>query len=232
MANYNRFGAVYTEPVALYPEAVVADFTDQTSIEVQMDIVEDDIYKNLNPWIRESLWHCNGALVLFYATADQTVIDITNEGGLDYRCTSNWEIIANYSLTPEPPSRGEGLTHGDGMTVSDNSNAIRCTLTAANALSLGDRAFFSCTIDPTSANFSVDSLKKLLNIGTAALIGPQIYTPDESPLIDMYRKKYKEGLDKMSKIANGLENTPELKRRKQVIYDGFHANMLTGDISR
>ena len=232
MASYNRFGATYSEVIAFWPETVIGDFTSQAAVETVMDRIELEVVANCNAWVRMSLRQCVGALVCNYATADQVQIDVGNFGGLAYDCTSNHEVYVDYGYAPEPPNRGSGYSAGAGITVTDNSDAIRITLDAAYKLSLGQRVIMSCDIDPSDTGFALPSLANFLRMGTAAEIGAQVFTPDESPLLKYYGDKYKNDLRELRDHSNFLAKVPELERRKEIIYQGFVGGFMKGKIER
>lgn len=230
MANYNRFGAVYTQAVSMFPGTAAADFGGQTAIETIMDMVEAEIISNCNPWIRLALTTCVGALICSKPTDGQTVITVNTQGGLFYDCTSNWEIFIDYA-GPEPPTKGYGYVNADGITVTEvATDTIRITLDADLALDETDFVVMNCDIDPTDSTFSLPTMANILLLGTAVMLGYQIYTADESPLIKKYQQLYENNLKDLKNVNYRLQKVPELFNRNECIYRGITPELFIGSI--
>ncbi len=230
MADYNHFGAVYTDVIAMFPGSCVGDFQDQASIEKFMDMVEKEMVASFNSWIRMSLRQNVGAKILAYADDDQTVVDVENIGGLDYRYTSNHEVWIDFPVGNNLPIKGSGLTDGDGITVSDNANAIRITFDSGYTLALADWVVMNCDIDPSNSNYSVDSLAYILTVGAASMIGLTVYTPEESPLLVKYKSMFKDKKKALADERMFLELVPEFERRNEITYEAPGLTGITGTI--
>ena len=235
MASYNRFGATYDKVVEYFSGAVVADFGGQTAVETIMDFIEVDMVAIMNPAIRRALKRVDGMIVVEAATASQVVIDVPTSGGLEHGHTSNWEVWVNYHLTgdaPLQPEPGTGYTNGDGMTISAESDAIRITLTAANALTANDVVIMSCDIDPTDTDYEVETLKQVMLVGTAGMIGPKAYSDQDDNPTSTYKSAYNDWKKRLADSRKGLLAVPEFSARNQVTSWNIGTLGLTGKIRR
>ena len=226
MAAYNRFGAAYTDIPGLFPGSVADDFGGQSDIETIMDMVETEMASRMNPAILRCLTRVDGMIVEEAADAAQTVIDVPTSSGILYANQSGLEVWVNFASPGVQPKPGGG----DSVTVADNGGAVR--LTMASALSLNDVVIMSCDLDPTDSSFAVETLKRILIIGTASMCGHTAYDAESITPLPKYEKMYTDWMIDLGKPMMGLKPVPEFANRKQVLGWNAGTYMTTGDIIR
>ena len=232
MSQYNYFGAAYTDVVALYPGVVAADLGGQSAIEASMLHIEHELARSLNAWLKAGLDRCRWAVVESRATAGQTVITVSAYWGLSYAATINHKVIVNYvNEPPDPPDEADAYENGDGVTVADSgSDTIKLTMTTA--LSVGDEVLMACDVDTSNAAFSIGTLKTILCYGAAALVGAQIYTAEETAVVDAFDKRYEEARKALKNPFRFVAEVPEIKERQEVVFRNVGQRLQFGSIWR
>ena len=230
MSQYNYFGAAYGDIANLFSNVVDADLGGQTEIEAVMDIIEAEIVSNMHERFKRSLKRVDGMYIESSATSGQTAITVTAGGGIHYNTQSNLEVWVNYIYPGKMPVPGTGDTHGGGITVADSSGNISITMT--DSLSLNDYVMMCCDLDPTNANYSIETLKLFMRVGSAALLGPKIYSQEDTSPVGMYVNKYKDFLKRIGDINLCKRAIPEIGERKSVMEWDKGTMLLTGRLIR
>jgi hypothetical protein len=202
MARFNRFGAVHTQVLALYPGADLADFDDggaagQAKIEAALDRAAREVASALTPEVYKQMTEVDCQEVVRYAAAGQATATL----GL-VPVVAGTLHLWRY---PNPEWVGGGARGGYGTSADYHAkprlgvaehtgHSLTTTTGALTGLSLseGDRLFASYDVYVDSASFAMPSVADLVAQGAAAELGAQLYSHEmqEWKLVEEYRTRY------------------------------------------
>lgn len=205
MARYNRFGAVYTDVMAMFPGTILADYdgggdSGQTIIEGVLDRIAREVASSMTPDVYKQFTEVDCQQIVRYATAAQTTASL----GLVP------VIAGTLHIWIYPPLAALELNErSDGGPVDDfwyrkpvlgyneetgfSLNATTGAVTALRELNAGERVFASYDVDVDNAAFSMPSVKDIVVLGAAAELGSRLYSDasQEWKLVDEYRSRYR-----------------------------------------
>ncbi len=188
---YNRFGALHTSVVSLYPDSVAADFGGQTIIEESIDRAVDRIVNALTPGSYKALTEPDLELVVRRATAGLTSATL----GLKPIVSGSLHLWTGQpTMFNVKPVRltdfsGGGITE---LAAASFSVVLATGVVATPALVVEDQVYASYQVDTGHASFSVPSLARLAVRGAAAEVGDKLFSEanQEWALVERYRDSF------------------------------------------
>lgn len=216
MARFNRFGAVYTDVLAMFPGSDVTDYVDggasgQTAVEAVLDRITREVAGALSPEVYRQMTQVDCELVVRYATDAQSTATLglapVVAGTYHLWQYPNPELLdagtsqagdGAWSDFARKPRFGIGELTGYSITAS--SGAI-----TGLALALGNQLFASYDVNVDSSSFSMPSVKDIVLLGAAAEMGARLYSEGESSwkLVDEYRARYRGSFEQSDAGAMG-----------------------------
>lgn len=205
MSRFNRFGAVYTDVVSMFPGTILADFdgggaNGQTVIEGVLDRIAREVASAFTPDVYKQLTEVDCQEIVKYASSGQTTATL----GLVPAVAGTLHIwiyppLASLELTERSdgapvddfwyrkPVLGYNETSGFSLTASTGA------VTGLPELNAGDRVYASYDVDVDSASFSMASVKDIVLLGAAAELGSRLYSDaqQEWKLVEEYRSRYR-----------------------------------------
>lgn len=236
MGNYNRFGATFDQVVAYYPQTVAADYDPalsgssaggQAAIETSMDRQSRLIAAALTPEAFRQMTQVDAELVIRYATAGQTAIqlglfpiragtlhlwrypsEVAMSGGSFYSAgTPGMYRIDSYFY--KKPMLGLGEVASTDFAVTVATGAV--VLSGSVNLGLGERVFATYDTNYDAAGFSLASLADAVVLGSAVEFGNSLYT-ESSQKWDLVSGYEKEWNGTLAALRSGLLIPDELRR--------------------
>lgn len=203
MSKYNRFGAVYTDVIGLYPGTVVADYdaggaNGQAKIEAVLDRITMEVAAALTAEVYRQITQVYAEEVVRYAVGGQTSITL----GLK-------PIVAGTLHLWRYPGPGANAGQGWGddwylrgpvpglnevPTGNYSVNVTTGVVTLSGlSLSAGERVFASYDVDIDAATFSLPSVAYLVILGAASELGAVLFSTgaQEWKLVEDYRERYR-----------------------------------------
>jgi hypothetical protein len=211
--GYNRFGAVYTDVIALYTGTVVGDFGTQQIIEAAIDEAVDMVAGALAPTSYAAITDPTLEQVVTRATAGQTTCQL----GITPVITSQVHVwsgqpilfqIRPRLLTESIASYAGGLGLGnagqimgpqvelDASQFSVNSAGL---VTLNRAMSANDVVYATYRADTTNASYAFPSLARIAVRGAAAELGARLYTDGTQSwdLVKRYAEQFSMALENL-----------------------------------
>jgi hypothetical protein len=192
MANWNRFGQVYTNLLNLFPDTVLTDYatngqTGDVIIGNVFDRITREIVRAMPPAVVESLYQVDAEEVVRYATAGQTtfslgIVPMIN-GTLhlwQYPSLAAMESPVLYGYAIEfsfrRPVKGFNEIAAGSYTYNPTSGLVTLAGPMVGGLSVGQRIFATYDVDVENATFAMPSLADVVLYGAAAELGSSLYT--------------------------------------------------------
>lgn len=198
---FNRFGAVYTTIVTMYPGSALADYGGQVTIEEALDRAVDRILAAMPTPVHDQLVSPDLVLLVQRATAGQTTGTLPILPGL---AGTGRIWVGQPMMFQERPRQFPSLYQDLGLLELDPSKySINYTtgLVALNiAMVANDQLFSSYDTDSSNAAFSAPSIARIAIRGAAAELGSRLYSEgnQEWLLVDKYEKSFTEAIDSLS----------------------------------
>ncbi len=210
--RFNKFGAVYTSILAMYPGTILADFdgggaNGQTVIESALDRIAREVASAMTPEVYSQITQVDCEEIVRYATANQTSLQL----GLTPVVAGTvhlWKYPPLFALetgigtdggwTAEWYYRKPVKGYGELILTTDYTvNATTGAVTLVAGLNAGDRIFATYDTDVTAATYSLPSVADLVLLGTAAELGARLYSDaqQEWKLVEEYRARYRGAFD-------------------------------------
>lgn len=189
--GYNRFGAVYTDIVALYPGSVAADFGGQTTIEAALDMAVDMVAGSLSSQAFVAITEPTFLMAVRCASQGQTtftlpLVPIISGSFHLWAASPRLFQIRPRLLNDAQPIQGDTQVYSGGYGIAapqlekDRStytvNLTTGLVTLNTALNLDDQVFMSYQLDTSAATYALPSLARLAIRGAAAELGARIYS--------------------------------------------------------
>lgn len=225
MPAFNRFGAVYTSVVSLYPGTAAADYGNgvalagQTSVEESIDRACDRIVAAMPEAVHNQLVSPALLLVVQRATAGQTTATLPILPAVS-GTVHIW--VGQPSQFQEEPQQYPGQWDALGMielsptlyTVNVTTGAIVLT----NGMVYGDQLYASYDVDATSATWTELSLARLAIRGAAAELGARLFSQADQQwlLVEKYEAQFNADLESLASGAWVPESIRYLKWWKEV----------------
>lgn len=200
---YNRFGALYTAPIALYPGTALADFGTQAVVEEAIDRAVDRIANAMSEEVYSQLTEPRLELVVRRGTAGQTTATL----GLIPVVSGSLHLWSGQPRTfqTEPQQTTDLRRSDDLSTAVEMASALFSVVLATGvvtfpALLANDQVYASYQADTASASYSIPSLARLAVRGAAAELGARLYTESnqEWGLVARYREDFEDTLDRLA----------------------------------
>ncbi len=218
MARLNRFGAVHTQIVSMYPGTVVPDYdgggaNGQTVIESVLDRIAREVSAAMTPDTYRQMTEVDCEQVVMAASQGQTSFSLgmtpVIAGSVHvwrYPSLASQEI-RNWGLTPDyatnwqsddwfrKPVIGYNEVSTSDYTVTLSTGAVSFPA----GLSQYERVYASYNVDISSATFSMASLQDITLLGTAGELGSRLYSEStqEWKLVTQYQERYKAAIENM-----------------------------------
>jgi hypothetical protein len=195
---YNRFGAVYTSVVSLYPGTAVGDYGTQANVEEAIDRAVDLIAQAMPETVFMAITNPQLERVVSRATAGQTTTSAVRMKPVIAGTVHAWRGQPS-QFVRRPSYLTDAIFTGQvEMDVADYSvtNATG-VLTMVTPLNVNDAVYVSYMADTDSASFSLPSLARLAVRGAAAELGARLYSEanQEWKLVEEYRTGFQNALD-------------------------------------
>jgi len=233
MANYNYFGAAYTDVVSMFRGAVAGDFGGQTQIENIMDMIEAEIVGKMNPILRRTISRVDGMVIEENATEGQAVITVTdNSSGVIENVVSNIMVWRNWQYDNQMPFPVNADLDGNEFNSSYSNSDLVITFTGGNEAQLYDIVIMSCDLDTTNAAYAINTIKQILLLGSAAIAGAKIYAVEDATPLLTYKNMYDDWMKKIADVKLGVSAIPEIEKRKSALLWGLGTIGLTGKLVR
>ncbi len=219
----NRFGAVYTSVVSLYPGTQTSDFATQAIIEEALDWASDALADALSPEIYGQLTEPEMQIVVRRATSGQTTGTVwllpmvTGEThvwvGQPSQFVTKPTLYTDYQANQFSDWAGSGTSAIELASTAFSVNASTGVITLVTPMQTDDMLVVSYRVDTASASYSIPSMARLAVRGAAAEMGSRLYTEanQEWALVAAYRKEFEDA------IAGFRDNSmvpPEMRAAK------------------
>jgi hypothetical protein len=222
MSTYNRFGAVYTGVIELYPGTVVGDYGGQTIVENEMDRITREVAASMMPNVFEQMTQVRAEWVVRYATAAQTGFTLgmhpVTAGTVHlwvYPPIAAYvsQNLPGYFMAPayyREPTKGVMEVASTDYSVTASSGAITYS---GSALQAGARVYASYDVDMDNASFSLASLADAVVLGAAAALGSKLFSDatQQWQLVKDYQARYNA---KIAMLMDGKLIPDEVRRIK------------------
>lgn len=198
---FNRFGAVFTSVVSLYPGTAAADYGGQTTIEEAIDRAVDRILAAMPEVIHNQLANPELILVVQRATAGQTTATLPLLPGIS---GTGRVWVGQPSQFQERPQQYPAKYQDDGLLELDTSrysiNYTTGLVTLTSVMGANDLLYASYDVDANSATFTAPSLARMAARGAASELGSRLYSESNQEwlLVDKYETSFKESIDALS----------------------------------
>lgn len=209
--GYNRFGAVYTDVISLYPGSAAADFGGQTAIEAAIDTAVDMVAGSLSPQAYTAITEPTLLMAVRCASQGQTtftlpMVPVVSGSYHLWAASPRLFQIRPRLLNDAIPIQGDTQVYSGGYGVAspqvekDRStysvNLTSGLVTLSTPLNLDDQVFVSYQLDTSSASYSMPSLARLAIRGAAAELGARIYSDgqQEWSLVARYAKYWEDSI--------------------------------------
>ncbi len=194
--GYNRFGAVYTSVIALYPGTAVGDYGTQAIIEDSLDRACDRIANALTPGTYKAMTEPSLELIVRRAADAQTSATL----GLKPIVTGSLHLWTGQPVLFGTKPRLLTEFNGGGVTelISSAFSVVDATgVVTTLPLIAQDVAYATYQVDVANAAFSMPSLARLAVRGAAAEQGSKLYTEStqEWALVERYRTDFDDDLE-------------------------------------
>lgn len=198
---FNRFGAVFTSVVTLYPGSAAADFGGQVTIEEAIDRAVDRILAATPQMVHDQLASPDLILLVQRATAGQTAATFPLLPGI----AGTGRIWVNQpSLFQERPQQFPAKFQDIGRIELDPTlysiNYTTGVVTLNNGMVANDQMYGTYDVDVTNASYLAPSLARMAVRGAASELGSRLYSEanQEWLLVDKYEKSFSESLENLS----------------------------------
>ena len=214
MPRFNRFGAIYTQVMSLFPGTALTDYAaggsaGQANIEGALDRATTETSGKLPATVFRAITKVENEWIERYGTAGETNFNtgifpivagslhmwiyplMQPNGGLGNQVGASgfFYLDAYY----KPPNKGWLEVAANCLTVNNATGAITYTPTGgASAINTGDRVYATYDVDSDNAAFSVNQLQQIVIMGAAAELGPLLYSESQQDwaLVKMYGERY------------------------------------------
>lgn len=215
MSAFNRFGAVFSGVVSLYPGTTATDYGGQVTIEEAIDAACDKILAALPMAIHDQVVSPDLILAVQRATAGQTTFTLPI---LPIISPTIRIWTGQPSQFQDRPVTNPAQWPDDGGNVEIDSSAFSANysnglVTLSAALNKNDQVYASYDADVNAAAFSMPSLARMALRGAASELGSRLYSEanQEWLLVEKYALSFKESLDALSAGSWIPEETRFLK---------------------
>ena len=198
---FNRFGAVFTSVIALYPGTAAADYGGQATIEEAIDRAVDRILAAMPEVIHNQIASPELILVVQRATAGQTTTTLQLLPGIS---GTGRVWVGQPSQFQERPQQSPALFQDVGQvelaTSAYSINYASGLVTLTTPMAANDQLYATYDVDATNASFAAASLARMAVRGAASELGSRLYSEanQEWLLVDKYENSFKESIDALS----------------------------------
>jgi hypothetical protein len=222
---YNRFGAVFSDVVALYPGSVADDFGGQATIEAAIDTAVDVVAGAITGQTYQAITEPQLLMVVRGATAGQTTFTLPIlpvVAGTVHLWTGVprlFQVKPRLLNDPMPPSGGT-LTYSAGYGVAGPQveldraaytvNTTSGLVTLNMGLDLDMVVYASYQVDTNAAAYAVPSLARCAVRGAAEELGARIYSDGQQEwgLVGAYGKQFS---DRIAAMRSGVYIPDEVR---------------------
>lgn len=216
---FNRFGAVFSSVIALYPGTAAADYGGQVTIEEAIDRAVDRILAAMPEMVHNQLANPELVLVVQRATAGQTTATLPLLPGIS-GTGRIW--VGQPNQFQERPQQNPAKFQDTGRIELDPSqysiNYTSGLVTLTTAMSANDQLYASYDVDATNASYTAASLARMAVRGAASELGSRLYSEanQEWLLVDKYENSFKESLESLGDASWVPEELRYLKWWKEI----------------
>lgn len=216
---FNRFGAIFSGVVSLYPGTAADDYGGQATIEEAIDRAVDKITSVFPETLHNQIVSPDFLLVVQRATAGQTTFTVPMLPALAGTLRV-W--VGQPQLFQERPQYYPGKWDDKGLVEIDSTkytvNVASGAGTLTYGMQFGDQVFVSYDLDVSNAAFSAPSLARLALRGAAAELGSRLFSEanQEWLLVDKYQTSFDSDIESMASGAWIPEEWRFLKWWKEV----------------
>lgn len=198
---FNRFGAVFTTVVSMYPGTAAADYGGQTTIEEAIDRAVDRILAAMPQVVHDQIASPELILVVQRATAGQTTATLPLLPGIS-GTGRIW--VGQPSQFQEHPQYFPAKYQDTGLLELDPTkytvNYTTGLVTLNTGMVANDQLYATYDTDSNSASFVAASLGRIAVRGAASELGSRLYSEanQEWLLVDKYEASFKESIEALS----------------------------------
>lgn len=211
---YNRFGAVFSDVIALYPGTVAADFGGQAVVEAALDAAVDLVAGAITGQTYQAITEPTLLLAVRQATAGQTTFTlplvpiVANSLHLWTGAPRMFQVRPRRLNDPTPPAGGT-LTYSAGYGVAGpqveidrgtySVNLTSGLVTLSAGLNLDDQVFATYQLDTSAGTYAMPSLARAAVRGAAAELGARIFSDGQQEwgLVGAYAGQFKDRVEAM-----------------------------------